>query len=1066
MKRLTTNIVGCLVVMLMLLIGQTAWAQSVRTISGSVLDHAGQPVVGAAIVEQGTTNGTVADIDGKFSLRVAGNALSVSFIGYESQTIDITGKSAIDIVLKEDNVELEDVVVVGYGTMKRADVTGSVVSVGDEAIKESVSTSIDQVLQGRAAGVQIQANTGTPGGSSSIRIRGTNSLNATSQPIFVIDGVIVDAANGDDSGNSNPLAAINPADIVSMDVLKDASATAIYGSRASNGVIMITTKRGKAGEATITYDGYVGMQQMPKKIDVLNLREYAAHHNTIADYGVTSASSSYYRADLLGEGTDWQDELFRKAIMSSHNISLSGGSDKVTYALSAGYLNQDGIAIGSDYRRLSLRGNFDAQIKKYLKAGLSVTLADSKQTTATSNSIIMNALQSQPSIPVRDPDGNYGGPTENYQPSNPVAMALIVDNYNKKQNFRYNAYIEGAFLDGFTFKTELSADYNLNRYYTYTPDYYFSEWNQNDTRTSTWNKSNTKYWSWRNILTYNKIFNEMHNVNVMVGQEMSDSYYENQTSTTTGFLSNTATDISAGSYDDSRTTGYKNENSLFSYFGRAFYSFDDRYLLTFTIRRDGSSKFADGNRWGWFPSAAFAWKVSNEGFFDNIRYVVNNAKLRVGWGTTGNQNISDWSYMSMLSNKSTWAGVGVLNGNIANPDLKWETTYSTNVGLDLNFLNNRIELIADFYYKKTKDLLMQVDMPAFLGSNGPGAATNPWTNIGSLENKGFELTLNTVNIDKGGFMWRSNVVFSLNRNKIKSLDTETGTLPKTFQVGSDVTTVTNTVVGKSIGQFWGYKVIGRFEKASDFYYRDSATGEIKQVALPEGTSINMSDGQQANNDGGGVKIGDYIFADLNDDGVIDNNDQTFIGNPEPKFTWGFGNSFSYKGFDLSLQFSGSYGNDVVNYNRRFIEQTGSTGNITTDAANYAQIGQIDPNAIGAENWRNYYVINTDTDQPRISTSSASNANYRMSDKYVEDGSYIRLQNVSFSYSLPQSILQKTNFFTNVKVYINLQNVYTWTKYKGYDPEVGSLYGDALKNGIDYGRYPSPKIYTVGLNFSF
>ncbi len=1065
MRIVLSKIAGVAIMALLLLIGQTAFAQQ-RTIRGKVVDTGGYPVVGAAIVETGTTNGTVADIDGNYSLSVNSNSLSISFIGFQSQTLDITGKNVVDVTMHEDNIELGDVVVVGYGTMKRSDVTGSVVSVGDDAIKESVSTSIDQVLQGRAAGVQIQANTGTPGGSSSIRIRGTNSLNASSQPIFVIDGVIIDAANGDNDGNSNPLSAINPSDIVSMDILKDASATAIYGSRASNGVIMITTKRGKAGEATITYDGYVGMQQMPKKIEVLNLREYAAHHNTIADYGVTSASSQYVRPDLLGDGTDWQDELFRKAIMTSHNLSVSGGSEKVTYALSGGYLKQDGIAIGSDYRRLSLRGNVDAQVKKYLKAGINFSLSDSKQSTATSNSIIMYALQSQPSIPVRDADGGYGGPTENYQPSNPVAMALIADNYNKKQNFRFNTYLEGTFLTDFTFKSELSVDYNLNKYYYYMPDYYFSEWNQNDTRTSTWTKTDTRYWSWRNILTYNHTFNDMHNLNVMIGQEMSDSNYENQMSTTTGFLSNNATDISAGSYSDSRTTGYRNETSLFSYFGRAFYSFNDRYLLTFTLRRDGSSKFADGHRWGWFPSAALAWKVSNEDFFENAREVMNNFKIRLGWGSTGNQNISDWAYMAMLANKSTWAGVGVLNANTANPDLKWESTKSTNIGVDLNFFNNRIEVIADYYYKKTDDLLMQIDMPSFLGSSGSGAASNPWANIGSLENKGFELTLNTVNIDKGDFMWRSNVVFSLNRNKVKRLDSATGSLPKTLQVGSDVATVTNTVVGKAIGQFWGYKVIGRFESAADFYYRDSETGEIKQVALPEGTSINMTDGQQDSNDGGGIKIGDYIFADLNGDGVIDNNDQTFIGNPEPKFTWGFGNSFSYKGFDLSFQLSGSYGNDVVNYNRRFIEQTGATGNVTKDAANYAQISQIDPNATGATNWRNYHVTNTGTDQPRISTSSASNQNYRMSDKYVEDGSYIRLQNISFAYSLPKHILERTNFFTNVKVYINLQNVYTWTKYKGYDPEVGSLYGQALYNGIDYGRYPSPKIYTVGLNFSF
>ena len=505
-----------------------ASAQEV-SIRGVVKDNSGSPLPGVNVIVEGTTNGTITNMDGQYQIKAPSDAtLTFSFIGFDNQSQPINGRQVIDVVLEEESLDIDEIVVVGYGQMKRSDLTGSVVSVNDAAIKKSVPTSIDQVLQGRAAGVQIQANTGTPGGSSTIRIRGTNSLNATSQPIFVIDGVIIDAANGDDNGNSNPLAAINPSDIVSMDVLKDASATAIYGARASNGVIMITTKRGQAGEATITYDGYVGVQQMPKKIDVLNLREYAEHHNTIASYGVTNASNSYYRADLLGEGTDWQEELFREATMMSHNISVTGGNEKVTYALSAGYLNQDGIAIGSSFKRLSLRGNFDAQLKKYLKAGINFSLSDSKQNTATSNSIIMNALQSQPSIPVRNAEGEYGGPTENYQPSNPVAMALIADNYNKKQNFRINGYLEGSFLEDFTFKTELSADYNLNKYYYYMPDYYFSEWNSNDTRTSSWTKTDTKYWSWRNILTYNHIFNDVHNVNVMLGQEMSDSYYETQ----------------------------------------------------------------------------------------------------------------------------------------------------------------------------------------------------------------------------------------------------------------------------------------------------------------------------------------------------------------------------------------------------------------------------------------------------------------------------------------------------------------------------------------------------------
>ncbi len=1039
--------------MLLLALMSPVLAMAQTTVRGVVTDQTGQPLPGVNVIVAGTTTGTITDMDGKYQLTAPADAtLTFSFIGFETANEAVAGRTTIDVAMEDETLDMEEVVVVGYGQMKRSDVTGSVVSVGDDAIQKSVVTSVDQVLQGRAAGVQIQANTGTPGGSSTIRIRGTNSLNATSQPIFVIDGVIIDSSSSDD-GNTNPMSSINPSDIVSMDILKDASATAIYGSRASNGVIMITTRRGKAGESTITYDGYVGFQEMPNKLDVLNLQQYAEHYNDIADADIKSASSQYISPELLGEGTDWQDEMFRTALVHSHNLSFTGGSDKTTYAISAGYMKQDGIAIETSFKRQSMRGNIDTQMKKWLKGGFSFSFSDSKQDVEKNWNIIMTALQSQPSVAVRSADGSYDGPDDQWMPDNPVALAEIKTKYNKKQNFRINTYLEADIWKGISIKTELSADYNVNSYYTYTPDYTFGV-KESTERTSEWTKTNSKYWSWRNLLNYNNTFGEAHTVNVMLGQEMSHNNWETQYSVGTGYLSNSATDISAADYSTTRSTGYKNPSSLYSFFGRLFYNYKERYLLTATVRYDGSSKFADGNQWGTFPSAALAWRISNEDFFASVTPVVNNLKLRLGWGATGNQNVEDWAYVAMLSNYATTWGTGVLNANNANPDLKWETTYSYNVGLDVNLFDNRIEFIGDLYYKKTKDLLLKLDLPAFLGSgagSGYGVASNPWANVGELENKGVELTINTVNLDRRGFQWRSNVVFSLNRNKVKSLDTETGTLPKTLQVGSETNTVTNTVVGKPIAQFWGYKVIGRFDEPTDFYYKD-ADGTVQAVALPEGVSIGES----------GAWLGDYIFADLNDDGVIDNNDQTFIGNPEPKFTWGFGNTFSYKGFDLSIQFSGSYGNRLLNYTRRYLEITGTTSNASTDVLNYARVEKIDPD--GEDDWRNYHVTNTDTDMPRLYTDSYANKNNRVSDRYIEDGSYVRLQNVSFSYTMPRKIVQKIAL-SNVKFYCNLQNLYTWTKYEGYDPEVGCMQGDALLNGVDYSRYPSPRMYTFGVNIS-
>ncbi|MDE6190688.1 MAG: TonB-dependent receptor [Muribaculum sp.] len=1028
-----------------------AFSQTI-TVSGTVVDELGEPLIGATVQQKGTSHGTSTDVDGNYSLSISPKGtITVSYVGYNTQTIDVNGRSVINVTLQENSAVLDEVVVVGYGQMKRSDLTGSVVSVGEDAVKKSISTSIDQVLQGRAAGVQIQANSGTPGASTSIRIRGINSLNATNQPIFVIDGVVIDSATDDES--SNPLASINPSDIVSMDVLKDASATAIYGSRASNGVIMITTKRGKAGEATVTYDVYLGWQEMPKKYDMLNLREYAEHHNFRADYlSSVDKNNAFVRPELLGEGTDWQDELFRRAFMMNHNISITGGSERTTWAFSGGYLDQDGIALGSGFKRYTLRSNLETQIKSWLRGGINFSFTDSKQQVGTDNNTIISALIQQPTVAVTAPDGSFDGPDDVWMPDNPVGLASIITNKNKKMNFRFNAFLEATLYKGLTLRTELSGDYNLNKYYFYEPDYQFGIKTQ-DQRTSRWTKTDTKYWSWRNILTYNNTFARKHNVNVMLGQEMSKSYWENQVGATTGFLSNSTPDLSAGDISKSTSTGSRNNNSIASFFGRAFYSFDERYLLTATIRRDGSSKFAKGHKWGWFPAVALAWRVSQENFLRDVD-VINSLKLRAGWGKTGNQNVTDYAYMALLANKTTPWGVGVLTGNTANPDLTWETTSSYNIGLDLGVLQNRIEFVADVYYKKTDNLLLQLPLPSFLGSGGQGAANNPWGNVGSIENKGIELTLNTTNIVTRDFQWTSNLVFSLNRNKVKSLDTANSSIEKSYQPSSTNYIVTKTVVGEPIGQFWGYKVIGRFDKPEDFYYHDAA-GNLQQVAIPSGNTISQSS----------TWIGDYIYEDVNGDGVIDSSDCTFIGNPEPKFTWGFGNTFTWKGIDINIFFSGSYGNDALNLTRMRIEDPRQNSNILRSSLNYAKVDLIDPN-LPADDFRNLYVTNPGaTTMPALQRTDA-NANYtRVSDLLVEDASYIRLQNISIGYTFPRNWMRKI-YLQNLRVYFSAQNVHTWTKYKGLDPEVGAMYGDALMTGVDYGRYPSPRIYTFGLNVSF
>jgi len=1034
-----------------------SFAQSIA-VKGIVKDLSGEPVIGASVTETGTTNGVITDLKGEFSLKVSPSGqLAISFIGYQKQTIQIAGKTQFNIVMRENSKVLDEVVVVGYGQMKRSDLTGSVVSVSSDVISKSVITSVDQILQGRAAGVQVQQNTGMPGGSSSIRIRGINSLNASNEPIFVIDGVIIDGSTS--SNTDNALSSINPSDIVSMDVLKDASATAIYGSRAANGVIIITTKRGQKGEARINYNGYIGSQQMPKKLDMLNLREYAEHKNVRSgtDYsgngwGIVETDNNFVRPDLLGKGTDWQDEMFKNAEMTSHNMSVTGGSDKSTYALGAGYLNQDGIAIGSGFRRLNLRGSFDADVKKYLKMGINYAFSNSYQKlTVSDESLIETALKQTPNVAVRNADGTFDGPdTDEYVQNNPVGLAMIKDNRNEKMDIRVNTYAEAKIISGLSFKTELSFDYGMNNTYKFDPSYSFGAL-VNDTREGQYSKSYSKYWSWRNILTYNKTF-DLHNITAMFGQEMQKSRWEYLFGSRKGYLSNSATDLTLGDASTAKNDGNSGENSLLSYFGRFFYSYNDRYLLTLTLRRDGSSKFYKDNRWGWFPSAALAWKISNEDFLkDND--VINNLKLRLGWGEVGNQNVTNNAYLATYSSVATVWGTGLLAGNTPNPDLKWETTYSSNIGFDINLFQNRIEFISDFYYKKTKDLLLQVPLPAYVGTSGSGSTSAPWKNIGSLENKGMELTLNTVNIDKKNFQWRSNLVFSLNRNKVKELDTETSLIDKTYQSGSLVTIVTRTSVGRPIGEFYGYKVIGRFEKATDFYYKD-ADGNIQPTALPE----NMSMGKNS------IWIGDYIFEDVNKDGVINEKDRTFIGNPEPDFTIGIGNTFSYKNFDLSVYLHGSYGNEVVNWVRRDLENPRENTNLLKSSLDYAQLELINPD--GPDDYRNVRVSGGDQYACRMASSSATNSsNYRYSDSFIEDGSYLRIQSVSLGYNFPHKWINKMGF-QNLKLYCNLQNVYTFTKYKGYDPEIGSSNQDALLSGFDNYRYPSPRIYTFGLNLTF
>ena len=823
----------------------------------------------------------------------------VSYIGYRTKEVKVERTTRIDILLQEDNEMLDEVVVVGYGTMKRSDLTGSVVSVTGDELKKSVVTSLDQALQGRAAGVQVTQNSGTPGGGISVSIRGINSLNGN-EPLYVIDGV---AISGNNTSNSSVLSSINPADIVSMEVLKDASATAIYGSRASNGVVLITTRQGEEGKTKVSYEGYYALQQLPKKLETLTLPEYAVYQNLRAATIGFGAREEFKDPSLLSRGTDWQNEIFRTAPMHNHQINISGGSKSMKYSLSGGYMQQDGIVFGSDFERFSFRVNMDNDINKWLTTGLRASVARTQQTNNVDGSgAIYNALNQLPEVPARNPDGSFGMQTENMYGtyfSNPLSDLIQNENYSRNTQVYVN-----AFADISCGKDSYSARNMPPTSITATTISLPPPTTTSTSSSSRWQAwvSNGSNWTLKTYFTYNNTFGK-HGLSAMLGHEAQENKYESLSGSRTNFLFNSVHELDAGDATTAKANSSRGSSAIESYFGRLNYNYDDRYLLTATLRADGSSSFAKESRWGWFPSVALAWKVNNEAFLKDVE-AINSLKLRLGWGVVGNQWAGYAYGVTMASAASIW-GTGFYAGNYPNRELKWEETNSFNVGLDLALFNNRIEFIADAYYKKTDNLLMQASLPTYVS----GLIRAPWVNAGAMTNKGVEFTLNTHNIQTRDFTWTSGLTFSINHNEVTMLYSESSAISGIN--GSE--TLTYTMVGEPVGQFYGYKVIGMFKEEGDFYKKGAdgnflldETGNRIQVAIPKDQTIGKS----------GIWVGDYIYEDRDNNGVIDEKDRTFLGNPAPRFTFGFNNYLSYKGFDLNIFLNGSVGNKAINPIRR------------------------------------------------------------------------------------------------------------------------------------------------------
>lgn len=1061
---------SCLVLMFLSI---SMMAQKVP-VSGTVSDQTG-PVIGASVIEKGTTNGTMTDNDGHFTLTVSkGAVIEISSIGYKTQEITVGAQTNFTVTLSEDNEFLDEVVVVGYGSMKKSDLVGASVSMKESDLKGSIISSLDQSLQGRAAGVTAVTTSGAPGSSSSIRVRGQATINANAEPLYVIDGVIVqgggntgaDFGLGDALGNGkvstiSPLSTINPADIVSMEILKDASATAIYGAQGANGVVLITTKHGKSGEAKFSYDGMVAMSRQAVRLNMMNLREYAQYYNEMIEEGDIDETNPYYATpSLLGKGTNWQDEIFRTAWQHQHQLSAQGGSDKVQYYVSGSYMDQQGTIIGSNFNRFSVRTNLDAQLKKWLKLGVNATYAitnDNLKLADSNQGLIYYSLTTIPDIPVYDVNGNYSSTIrEGYTSPNPVALAMMDEILLKRKKLSGNIYAELTPIKHITWRTELGFDMGESDANRYKPMIDLGGWVRSQNSIS-YQKNSNYFWQLKNYLTYANQWGK-HSVTAMVGQECWESRWNYLSGSNTDLPSDEVHNVALATGTPSISSGF-GSSAMASFFTRETYNYGDRYLGTYTYRYDGSSNFGPKNRWAGFHSVALAWRFSNEKFFEPVKKVIDNGKLRLGWGQTGNSSIGSYAWGAAITRMPSALGMGFRPSNIPNTSIRWESQEQYNVGLDLGFFNGRLNLTVDAYYKKSDDMLMSMQLPSYMGTQGNGSSKlqAPKGNYGSIENKGLEITLDAHPVQLKNFSWDSNFQISFNKNKLLSLsDTENATLVGYGQWG-DVVCVSE--IGKPLYNFYGYKVEGVYKDLDDI--QNSA----KPAKYP-------SDGVFSR--GNTVWVGDIKYKDVDENGIIDERDRTDLGSPLPKFTFGWTNTFRYKNLDLSIFLNGSYGNKVMNYNSLTLTHMNSTwtNQLQSVVSKRARLEPIDPTIVYADGSKwfdhidNVRVKNPGTKIPHTSLNDP-NDNDRISDRYVEDGSFLRIKNITLGYTFPKALLNKAKI-ENLRVYVNIQNLYTFTKYTGYDPEVGASTQDStgLTYGLDNGRYPSPAMYSFGLNITF
>lgn len=1030
-----------------------------RTVRGTIKDEKGDVLPGAGISVKGTSISTSTNSDGTFSIQVpeGSDILSVSFVGMLKQEVSIGNRSILEIQMAVESTFLDDAVVIGYGTTKRVNLTTAQTTINSTDLERTVNTTIEQAIQGRSAGVYITQNSGQPGGGMSVNIRGLSTINGSNEPLYVVDGVQIQPSGigfGAQS-SSNPLAGLNPTDIEDIQVLQGPSATSIYGSRATNGVLLITTKRGKVGDIQISYGYQHSIQTGPKQLDVMNLRQYAQMVGEYHEIAGGDTPLEFLDPTLLGNGTNWQSALFNDAPMDKHQLSLSGGSENTTYYISGDYLDQKGVAEGSGFKRYSMRLNLDNKPREWITIGTNLSFNQTNENlTSSQENVISNALQLTPQIPVKNIDGSWGGGNEfnganQFAPVNPIAIATLTTNNLTRRQFLGGLNLGVKIIEGLNFRTSFNTDIGYSGSKYYLPTYKIG-WAENVTATFNNGANSNTYWNWNQQLEYNKQIKD-HNFNIMATHESQESSWRNLSGSRTGYLTNDILDLNAGDALTAGNSGGSGTWGMESYLTRLNYNFKERYIFSGTFRADGSANFGTDNKWGYFPSVSIAWRVSQEDFFKVP--AISELKLRFETGLTGNQGGGGYIYSPMGAGP-TPTGTGFLPSRYSNPGLQWEETLTNNIGINIGFLNNKIQLEADLYVKNTDNLLLENPLPWYMGSIGQGAVGAPMVNIGSLSNKGWGITLNTTNISSPDFIWTSNLNVSHFKTKIKEFYSESAFIERTSWWLDNWTQ--RASVGEAPWMFRGYIEEGLFQSVE----------EINNSAVPVDNNGNRLVTDEVN----GIWVGDVKYKDISGpdgeaDGKIDVYDQTNIGNPWPKLFGGFTNNFSYKGFDLSVLIIGTFGNDVYNYMARVNSNPNNINlsrNLLTHAMDYAKPFENEAGMVALEN--------PGTDVPRISHGPNGNVS-RFTNKWVEDGSFVRLKNVSLSYMLPQSLMDKQKYIRGVRLSVSAQNIATITGYKGFDPEVGAYVGrDASASnqaiGLDFGRYPLTPIYSfsIGVNF--